>query len=123
MPSANIFTPTGFRHSAQGCEERATLGTKHKKTFPLSSRRGRRGKGRGGFSIGEWWNDWEGGEIGAVLFPSVTTAASFQKNMTIYWVTSSKYYIGQRRPLFDPFSMCETDPSLRIKDSRKHPLI
>src|SRR5258708_7746745 len=41
--------PKGLQQSAQGCEERATLGTKRKKTFSLSSRSGRRGPGRGGF--------------------------------------------------------------------------
>jgi hypothetical protein len=45
----NLSTPKGLQPPAQGCEERATLGTNAKKSFSLSSRGGRRGPGRGGF--------------------------------------------------------------------------
>src|SRR5260370_38630269 len=44
----NLSTPKGLRPLAQGCEERATLGTNAKYSFSLSSRGGRRGPGRGG---------------------------------------------------------------------------
>src|SRR5258708_29589083 len=48
----NLSTPKGLRPLAQGCEERATLGTNAKKSFSLSSRSGRRGPGRGGVPWG-----------------------------------------------------------------------
>src|SRR5258707_10693583 len=61
----NFGTPKGLRQLAQGCEvgqsgsDRATLGTKRKKIFPLSSwcpsgKTGRRGLGKGGFPWGSF---------------------------------------------------------------------
>src|SRR5216684_2565449 len=47
--NVNFITPKGLRQLAQGCEERATLGNNATESFPLSSRGGRRGPGRGGF--------------------------------------------------------------------------
>jgi hypothetical protein len=54
MEPLNLSTPKGLRPLAQGCEERATLGTSAKKSLSLSSHGGRRGPGRGGVPCGRF---------------------------------------------------------------------